>query len=320
MKKLFLIGLTLATAVFSYSAPARADAYPAQNVNIVVPTPAAGPIDQFARLVGPELFKRWNVPVIIRNQPGAGTAIGAQAVARAKPDGHTILLANIAISAHGALNKAPLFDVEKDFQPITMVATTPFFLFVPGAGHRSLEELLDAGRKAPGKLNIAIIPNSQQHLDTERVLHAAGIKATLIPYHGTAPITQALLSHEVDAFFGSLGGMQGHLRSEKIRAIASSGETPSEHLPAAPTLKSRGIDVAFETWYAFFAPAGISPEVLAKLRGTILEVLAQPEIKEKIKLLGYQPKTTTSQELAKMVSDNLKLSREIVRNAKIQPQ
>src|SRR5690606_27361254 len=231
MKKLFFIGLTLATAALSFNAPVRAESFPSQNVSIVVPTPAAGPLDLFARLLSPELSKRWDVPVIVRNQPGAGTALGTQTVARAKPDGHTMLVANIAISAHGALSKNPLFDVEKDLQPITLLASTPFFLFVPETGHHTLQALIETARKEPGKLNFAIIPNSQQHLDTERVLHAAGIKATLIPYQGTAPITLALLSGEVDALIGSLGGMQEHLRVGKLRALASTGTAPSEHLP-----------------------------------------------------------------------------------------
>lgn len=320
MRTLAALGLALAIAALSLSTPASANSFPSQTVTIVVPTPAAGPLDLFARLIGPELSKRWNVPVIVRNQPGAGTALGTQTVARSKPDGHTMLVANIAISAHGALARSPLFDVEKDLQPVTLLASTPFFVFVPGGTYRTLEELLAAARKEPGKLNVAIIPNSQQHLDTERVLQAAGVKATLVPYQGTAPITQALLSNEIDVFLGSLGGMQGHLRVEKIRALASTGSTPSKHLPEVPTLKSRGINVELEPWYAVFAPAGLSPEVLAKLRGTILEVLAQPEIAAKINTAGYDLKTSSPEELARIASDNLKLSREIVRGSKIEPQ
>lgn len=320
VKKLILAGVALATAALSFGAAAAPASFPNQPVTIVVPTPAAGPLDLIARLLSPELSERWDVPVIVRNQPGAGTALGTQTVARARPDGHTLLVANIAISAHGALSKSPLFDVEKDLQPITLLASTPFFLFVPEKGHRTLQELIDAARREPGKLNFAIIPNSQQHLDTERVLNAAGIEATLIPYQGTAPITLALLSHEVDAFLGSLGGMQEHLRLGKLHALATSGNAPSEHLPEVPTLKSLGVDVDFEPWYAMFAPAGASPEVLEKLRTAILEVMAQPEIQEKIHAAGYDPKTSTAEELAGLVSGNLQLSREIVRAANIEPQ
>jgi len=320
MKKLSLMGLTLVAASFLFNASVHAESFPSQNVNITVPTPPGGPLDLFARLIGNGLSKRWNKPVIVRNQPGAGTALGTQTVARAKPDGYNILVANIAISAHGALSKAPLFDVQKDLQPITLVASSPFFLFVPKAGFRSLEELINAARKAPGKLNLAIIPNSQQHLDTERVLHAAGIKVTLIPYQGTAPIIQALLSNEVDAYLGSPGGMHGYLQAEKIRALASTGKSVSEELPAVPTLRSKNIDVELEPWNAVFAPAGLSPELLGKLHAAIVEVLAQPEVADKIKAAGYDVRTSTPDDLAKMVSENLKLSRDMVRTAKIEPQ
>lgn len=317
-----LLSFAFTTALISLQGTvhAKASDFPNQPVSIVVPTPAAGPLDLFSRLIGPKLAERWGQPVVVRNQPGAGTALGTQTVARAKPDGHTLLMANIAVSAHGALSKQPLFDLEKDLQSVSLIASTPFFLFVPGKGHTDLKSIVEDARKNPGDLNFAIIPNSQQHLDTVRVLNALGIEATLIPYQGTAPITVALLSNEVDAFLGSLGGMQAYLDEGRLRALASTGAEPSKHRPEIPTFRSLGFDIDMEPWYAIFAPAGLPADRLQTLHESLLAVMADPEIVEKISAAGYDPKTSSPEALAKIASDNLALSKTIVRDAKIEAQ
>ncbi len=315
-----ILGFTLVSTLLSLplSIQAQTKNFPAQPVSIVVPTPPAGPLDLFARLISPKLADKWGQPVVVRNQPGAGTALGTQTVARAKPDGHTLLVGNIAISAHGALSKKPLFDVENDLQPVSLIASTPFFLFTPRNGHETIASLIEESKKNPDTLNFAIIPNSQQHLDTIQVLNALGINATLIPYQGTAPITIALLSNEVDAYLGSLGGLQEHLNEGRLRALGATSAKPAQHRPEIPTFKSMGFDVELEPWYALFAPAGLSPELLTELHKDLLSIMAEPDILKKISAAGYDPKTSSPEELSKLISDNLQLSRKIVKNAQIE--
>jgi tripartite-type tricarboxylate transporter receptor subunit TctC len=322
MRRAFLLSLGLATAGACLPTALLAQpAFPSRPITIVVPTPPAGPLDLFARALSLEFGKRWKVPVVVENKPGAGTAVGTQFVARAKPDGHTMLVTNITITAYAALNKASDFDVEKDFQPLTLIGTTPYFLIVPAKGKaKNVEELFAEGRANPGKLNFAIIPNSQQQIDTVRVLRAAGIEAALIPYAGAAPITQALLAHEVDAYLGTLAGLQSHFESGKLIPVAATSAAPSSFLPAVPTLKSKGFDLDIVPWYAMFVPAGVSADVAAELRRGILEAVKSADFEVKAKAAGYDVHTSTSAELAQLISANVKTAREIVRTANIQPQ
>jgi tripartite-type tricarboxylate transporter receptor subunit TctC len=299
---------------------AWANGFPSKAVTIVVPTPAAGPLDFFARNLSPILSNRWHNAVVVDNKPGAGTALGTQYVARAQPDGHTLLMANIAISAHGALSRAPLFDVEKDLVPVALVASTPYFLIAPETSQPTLEEVVAYAKSNPEKLNFAIIPNSQQHLDTARLLSTLGIKATLVPYPGAAPITRALLAGEVDAYLGTSAGMQPFFENGKLRALGVTSDKPWPALPKVPTLKSKGYALELDPWYAMFAPAKTPAPVLAKLRSEVQEALQTPIFKAKVIEGGYVPRQATAEELARMVSENLRVSKELVRAYNIQPE
>lgn len=312
------VGVALSTLFVGNSA--MAEAFPDRNVTLVVPTPPAGPLDFFARNLAQDLGKRWSVPVVVENRAGAGTALGTQAVARSRPDGHTLLVANIAISAHGALSKAPLFDVERDLQPLSLIATTPYFLIAPEKSPPTLEELVAQAKAAPGRLNFAIIPNSQQHLDTALLLSTLGIEVVLIPYSGTAPITRALLVGEVDAFLGTLAGMQPHFEAGKLRPLAVTSAKPSPTLPAVPTLVSKGFDLKLEPWYALFAPAGLPGTVLEKLRADLVAVMQTPAFEAKVRAAGYEPRTSSDAELGQLVQGNLRKSRDLVRIHSIQPE
>src|SRR5690606_7890984 len=140
-----LLSFAFTTALISLQGTvhAKASDFPNQPVSIVVPTPAAGPLDLFSRLIGPKLAERWGQPVVVRNQPGAGTALGTQTVARAKPDGHTRLTANIDVSAHDTLSNQPSFALEKALQPLSLITSSPFFLLVPRKGHTDLKSIVE---------------------------------------------------------------------------------------------------------------------------------------------------------------------------------
>lgn len=312
----------LAVAAMGLNVPSYAaeESFPAKPVTLLVPTPAAGPLDFFARNLSPLLSTHWGQPVVVENKPGAGTALGTQAVARSRPDGYTLLMANIAISAHGALSKAPLFDVERELTPVALVASTPYFLIAPEKAPAALKDMVAYGKANPEKLNVAIIPNSQQHLDTVRMLSVLGIKATLVPYAGTAPITRALVAGEIDLFLGTLAGMQPFFDNGRLRPLGVTSDKPWPTLPETPTLQSQGYDLLLDPWYAIFAPASTPVPVLTKLREDIQKELQVPDFQKKVVDGGYVPRISTHEELGRMVSENLKLSRELVSTYKIQPE
>lgn len=317
-----IVGIVLAWFVgwLSFILPTAATAFQNEATTLVVPTPAAGPLDMFARLLAPELTARWGKPVIVRNVAGSGTALGTQMVANAKPDGRTLLVANIAVSTHRALSDKPLFDVEKDLQPITLLATTPFYLLVPGDGPASWQELLDNARAQPGSITFGVIANSQQHLDTARLIKAAGIDAHLVPYQGTAPITIALLTNRIDAFLGSLGGIQGHLTDDRLRALAVTSAEPSKQHPEVPTFTSLGINFELEPWYAVFGPAGMSEETLNEVHDCIMHVMSQPSVIKQIEDGGYTPKTSSIAELKRLTTESVHRSFQDLREVDMRQQ
>lgn len=310
--------LAVSTLGLLASSYATAETFPNKPVTIVVPTPAAGPIDFFARNLSPMLSSRWGQPVMVENKPGAGTALGTQHVARSRPDGHTLLMANIAISAYGALSKTNLFDVERDLAPIALVASTPYFLIATAKAPPTLKEVVSYGKANPKKLNVAIIPNSQQHLDTARMLSVLGIEATLVPYAGSAPITRALVAGEIDLFLGTQAGMQSFFETGRLRPLGVTSSTVWPTLPETPTLQSQGYDLVLDPWYAIFAPANTPSPVLAKLREDIQKELQDPVFQKKVVDGGYVPRKSTPEELGRMVSENLKLSHELVKKHSIQ--
>lgn len=312
----------LAMAAIGWIAPghASAETFPTQAVTLVVPTPAAGPLDFFARNLSPLLNSLWDQPVVVENKPGAGTALGTQAVARSRPDGHTLLMANMAISAHAALSKEPLFDVERDLTPVAMVASSPYFLIATEKGPATLNDMVAYGKAMPDKLNVAIIPNSQQHLDTARMLSVLGIKATLVPYAGTAPITRALVAGEVDLFLGTLAGMQPFFDNGRLRPLGVTSDKPWPSLPKTPTLQSQGYDLLLEPWYAIFAPASTPALVLDKLREDLQKALQEPDFQKRVVDRGYVPRISNHEDLARLVSENLQLSRTLLQTYNIQPE
>lgn len=292
--------------------------FPERNVTFVVPVPPGGPLDLFARSLAFELGQQWRVPVVVENKPGAGAALGTQAVARAASDGYTLLVANDSVASHGVLYKKPLFDVERELQPVTLIATAPFILIGSPKAPASLEELVKQGRATPGRLNVAVIPKSQQYLNTVQVLSALGVEATLIPYNGAGPIMHALLSGQVDAYLGTPAGMKQHFDRGALRPLAVTSNAPWPELPSVPTLVSQGFSPSFETWYAVLAPAGLPAPVLAKLHDDLVAAIHTPAFESSVRNAGYMPRTSSVEEFAQLVGGVLNEARELIRTHGVQ--
>jgi tripartite-type tricarboxylate transporter receptor subunit TctC len=282
----------IATAVFALAAPAVAqDAYPAKPVRFIVPFPATGPLDVMARLYAQKLGERWGKNAIAENRPGATGTIGADAVAKAAPDGYTLLFTvDLPIVMAPALMKPP-YDPKADLVPIAGVGETMNMLVVhPSAGVSTLAELVAAAKAKPGALTFSSAGNaSPGHLCVEMLKSAAGVDLTHVPYKGAAPAMQAALAGEVSMFCGPITQGLPHVKSGKLRALGVTGAKASPLLPELKPLAATYPGLVVSNWYAVFAPPKTPPAVLAFLRAELKRTHDDPEVRKRLESVGMDP-------------------------------
>ncbi|HET9042693.1 MAG TPA: tripartite tricarboxylate transporter substrate binding protein [Burkholderiales bacterium] len=282
----------IATAVFALAAPAVAqDAYPAKPVRFIVPFPATGPLDVMARLYAQKLGERWGKNAIAENRPGATGTIGADAVAKAAPDGYTLLFTvDLPIVMAPALMKPP-YDPKADLVPIAAVGETMNMLVVhPSAGVSTLAELVAAAKAKPGALTFSSAGNaSPGHLCVEMLKSAAGVDLTHVPYKGAAPAMQAALAGEVSMFCGPITQGLPHVKSGKLRALGVTGAKASPLLPELKPLAAAYPGLVVSNWYAVFAPPKTPPAVLAFLRAELKRTYDDPEVRKRLESAGMDP-------------------------------
>lgn len=267
--------------------------YPAKAIRYVVPFPAGGPLDIVARAIGQDLNKAWNQPVIVDNRPGAGGNIGADVVAKAPPDGYTILMG--AVSTH-AINptlysKLP-YDPIRDFAPVTLITSVPNVLVVhPSVPVKSVKDLIALAKTRPNQLNFASgSTGSAGHLAGELFNSMAGVQMTHIPYKGAAPAVIDLIAGHVSLMFDNLASALPNIKASRVRAIAVTTLKRSPLVPDLPTIDEsglRGFDVS--TWFGIFAPAGTPVDVVNKLNAEVARILHMPEMRERLAALGAEP-------------------------------
>jgi tripartite-type tricarboxylate transporter receptor subunit TctC len=282
----------IATAVFALAAPAAAqDAYPSKPVRFIVPFPASGPLDVMARLYAQKLGERWGKSVIAENRPGATGTIGADAVAKAAPDGYTLLFTvDLPIVMAPALVKPP-YDPKADLVPVAAVGETMNMLVVhPSVGVGTLAELVAAAKAKPGALTFSSAGNaSPGHLCVEMLKSAAGVDLTHVPYKGAAPAMQAALAGEVSMFCGPITQGLPHVKSGKLRALGVTGAKASPLLPELKPLAAAYPGLVVSNWYAVFAPPKTPPAVLAFLRAELKRTYDDPEVRKRLESAGMDP-------------------------------
>jgi tripartite-type tricarboxylate transporter receptor subunit TctC len=300
------VGILLA-ALLTWFPGGRAWAqdYPNRRVTIVVPFPAGSGPDVYARIIAEKLSSRLGQPAIIENRPGGGGATGGRVVAKADPDGYTILFGSTSsVVVSPAVAKEAPFDPVTAFAPIIQVARGPFILSVRSElPINSLGELIDYAKKNPGKLNYGSSgPGSLHHLATEMLKHATGIDVVHIPFPGGAQSWTALQSGFVDMIFDSMPGPISSLQAGKARAIAVTGAKRLGDLPGIPPLASvptfeeqgvKGVDVVF--WFGILAPAGTPKTVVAKLNAELAAGINDPEVKARFAQQSIEVATGTSE-------------------------
>jgi len=306
MVKLNLNVLFAFVAFVAGSLPAaNAQEYPARPIRLVVPWPAGGVTDVVARIVGQKLSANLGQPVVVDNKAGATGFIGTEFVAKAAPDGYTLLL--ITASTHAIspnLFKKVPYDPLRDFEPIAQVTAAPTILVInPALPANTVADLVKLAKAKPGALNYASFGNgSSAHLAAELFKQATGTDFAHIPYKGAAPAIADLMGGQVAIFFDSIPSALPHVRSGKLRALAVTGRTRTAAAPELPTIAETYPSFEVAVWQGFGAPAGTSKAVLNKLYSELAKVMAMSDVKEKLVNLGADPLCTTPQEFANHIA------------------
>jgi tripartite-type tricarboxylate transporter receptor subunit TctC len=307
LRPCFLLFAFLSTAAF-------AQAYPNRPIHIVAPFPAGGGYDFLSRLLGAEMTKTFGQPVIVENKSGANGNIGTDAVAKAAPDGYTLLMGgNSPLALNVGLYKLP-YDPLRDFAPVSRVATQPnLFAAHPKVPVKSVQELIKYAKANPGKLTYSSNGNgSPQHLAAEQLKKMAGIDLVHVPYKGAAPTAAALLAGEVSVAFNVILLPLPQVQAGKLTGLAVASSKRSPMAPGIPTLAELGYPIDIDTWYGLVAPAGTPRDVIAKLNAETVRILALPELKEKTRSQGIELAGSTPEEFAAFLrADIAKWTKEI---------
>jgi tripartite-type tricarboxylate transporter receptor subunit TctC len=298
-RSLLAAALTLFVAV-----SAHAQSYPAKPINLVVPFPAGSTTDLVGRILQDELAKAIGQTVVIENRGGAGGSVGSEAVARAAPDGYTLLMGTIGThSINPAVYAKINYDPIKDFEPVIQFGTAPNVLVVhPDLPIKSVAELVAYIKANPGKVNYGSSGNgTSNHLSGAMFVARNGLNATHIPYKGGAEAITGLLRGDLQFMFYHYLPLLGHIKEGKLRAIANTNATRITALPDVPVMKEAGMnDFEVSAWFGVWAPAKTPKDVLTKLNQTILKIINAPEVKTRLQAQGIDPVAGAPEDLLKL--------------------
>ncbi|MDR3382700.1 tripartite tricarboxylate transporter substrate binding protein [Cupriavidus basilensis] len=286
----------LAAGLLGASVSALADTWPNKPIQLLIPYPPGGSADLLARPVAAKLQERLGQPVVLDYRPGAGGTIASQQLARAKPDGNTLIVVLAAHAINASLYPKLPYDTRKDFAPVSLVANLPLILAgSPSLKARTVPELIAAAKAAPGQLTFASAGNGNTgHLAGELFDSLAGVKMTHVPYKGSAQVVNAMLAGEVQLTFDSISTSMPHIRSGRLKALAVTSAKRATLAPDVPTLSEAGVPgFDINGWYAVLAPAGTPSAIVERLSKEIAAVLAQPELRANLASNGYEPVGST---------------------------
>lgn len=283
--------------------------YPERPIKLIVPYPPGGTADVMARLVAAVGSKGLSQSIIVENKGGAGGNIAAETVARATPDGYTLIMGNAPILAiNPSLYKKVPFDPIKDFSPITPIAEVPLFLVVtPSSPYKSVGDIIAAAKKAPGKINYASGSiGSTTHLDMELFKSMAHVDLVHVPFKGSGPALTALVAGQVQIMFELMPSATPFVKSGQLRALAVTSSQRSENFPQLPTIAEQGLDgFQVSSWFGVLAPGGTPRAVIDKLNGAFSKETAAPEFKARLEQLGAVPMSGGPKEFEALIKREL---------------
>jgi tripartite-type tricarboxylate transporter receptor subunit TctC len=316
--------LIVAVAMLSFSAQAADPPYPSKPIRLVLPFPPGGGTDAVARVMAPKLGELLGVAVIVDNRPGAGGNVAAEAVAKAAPDGYTLLMGfSSVMTVNKTLYANVSFDPVKDFEPIIQIATAEYFLVVnPDLPIKSVEDLVKYAKANPGKLNYASAGvASPLHLAGELFKSRAGVDIVHVPYKGGGPAALAVITGEAQVLFGSVASSMEQIKAGKLRALAVTGTERSPLAPDLPTLAESGFpEFRVTAWHALLAPAGTPRAIVTRLNEATVEALRSPELAKRIRAVGYEPTATSPQDLGSIVQAESAMWARLIKSANIRSE
>ncbi len=302
-------------------APSQPLAYPSKAIRIVVPVATGGIADYYSRLLGTRLTEAWGQPVLVENRAGGGGNIGSDIVAKAAPDGYTLVMGFVGSHAVNPLifDKMP-YDPQRDFVPVAMVIEAEGLLAVhPSLPVNTVGELIAYARKNPGKLSYASGGvGTSSHLAGELFKSMTGTFMVHIPYRGNAPAITDLLGGQAHLAFATLPTVIPHVRAGKLRGIAVIGETRSAAAPQLPTVAESGVPgFAVNNWIGLFAPAGTPPEIVRKLNTEVMRIMKLPDVARRMELEGERHTPNTPEQFGQFVRDEVAKWAKVVKSAGI---
>jgi tripartite-type tricarboxylate transporter receptor subunit TctC len=323
MNRFVVLAIVSVLADFPFLQPAAAETWPDQPIHIIVPFTAGSATDVVARIVAAEMTKNLRQPVIVDNRAGAGGTIGAGQVARSEPGGYTLLANSSAHTVNPAIFPDMTYDTRVDLRAITMLAQQPNILVAaPSKGWKTAVDFANAARAEPGKITYATAgTGSGTHMNAEKFRLSAGIGAVHVPYRGTPEALRDTMNGVTDICFCPIVAALPMIKQGRVVALANGSPMRSSVLPNLATTEEQGFpDSGYTFWVGLFAPAGTPRSVIDRLNAEARRALEAPEVRERLRELGTDPSSSTSQDLERRVRDEIRDNLELARKADIRLQ
>lgn len=319
----FIHGLLVA-AVTAGTVPASGQSWPSRSVSIVVPYPAGGSVDGVARIMAQKLHERLGQPFVVENRAGgAGGIVGANYIAKAQPDGYALMLTASIHVITPFLSKSMPYDVVKDFAPISLVATGPLIVSTtPSVPANNLRDFFALVRKEPAKFTFATSSfGSAGHLAVELLKRDAGIDTLVIAYKGAGPMLTDIMSGQVQLVADPMLSSLPLAQAGKIKALAITSLKRVAAAPEIPTVAESGMTgFEFVSWYGLWGPKGLPADIVAKLQVQVAAIVAEPDVKERMSILGFEPIGSTTDYFARYIDDEMAKYAKIIRDASIKAE
>jgi tripartite-type tricarboxylate transporter receptor subunit TctC len=315
-----MLRLVLFCCSFLAAFNAYAQSYPTKSVRIVVAFAPGGADDFHGRLVAQKLGETFGQQFVVENRGGAGGFVGWEYVAKSQPDGYTLLLGGGSLTTIPSLRPSATIDPVRDFTPISLIGSFGLVLVThPNVPARNVKELIALARKQPGKLNYASSgAGATPHLSAELFKSMANLNIVHIPYKGSTPAYVDLMTGQVDMYFGVMGGALPHIKGGRVRALGVTTAKRSPSLPEVPTIAESGLPgYELSSWYALFGPGGMPRDVVARLNDGVVKAVANADTRDRLVKAGSEPASSTPEQLAALVRENVAKFGKIIKTAGI---
>jgi tripartite-type tricarboxylate transporter receptor subunit TctC len=323
MKRMFSVGLAL-LLIGTVTAPAIAQGYPSHNVTVIVPYPPGGSVDGVARILVQKLNETLGSHFIVENRAGgASGTVGANAVAKAAPDGYTLMVSASVHVINPFLYKNVPYDAVKDFTPITLLADGPLIVSTaPNVPANNLKDFFDLVRKDPQKYTFGTTSiGSASHLAIELLKRDAGVDTLVVAYKGTGPALNDLMGGTIQLLADPMLSSLPLAQASKIKALGLTSLKRAAAAPEIPTVAEAGMKgFEFVSWYGLWGPKNLPPDIAAKLQSEIAKIMARPDMKERLSVLGFEPIASTSEQFAKYIGTEMAKYSKIIKDANLKAE